>query len=129
VLTIYGGPEWAPGAPNQRDHMEFAAAVVAAYDGLTDPPRWLFQSRQQVRIAKRSTVSSTSPLKPLPHTKSISPDWIHTPVVDQARKVLDMTTPARAPVTTAPSDSYSSAADNCPGKLWPVALTWTDAPG
>jgi LmbE family N-acetylglucosaminyl deacetylase len=40
--TIYGGPEWAPGAPNQRDHMEFAAAVVAAYDSLTDPPRWLF---------------------------------------------------------------------------------------
>ena len=42
ALTIYGGPEFAPGVPNQREHVEFAAAVVAAYDSLTDPPRWLF---------------------------------------------------------------------------------------
>ena len=28
---IYSGPEWAPGAPNQRDHIEFSNAVAGAY--------------------------------------------------------------------------------------------------
>lgn len=32
VVSLYSGPEWAPGAPNQSDHMEFGAAVGAAYD-------------------------------------------------------------------------------------------------
>ncbi|GEE01846.1 GlcNAc-PI de-N-acetylase [Gordonia spumicola] len=32
TLSLYGGAEWAPGMPNQRDHMEFAQAVVDAYD-------------------------------------------------------------------------------------------------
>lgn len=44
VITIYSGPEWEPGAPNQRDHIEFATAVAAAYDELADPPRWLFEN-------------------------------------------------------------------------------------
>jgi LmbE family N-acetylglucosaminyl deacetylase len=52
VLSIYGGPEWAPGAPNQRDHIEFAAAVLEAYDELTDPPRWLFQNGPDVTHAE-----------------------------------------------------------------------------
>src|ERR1700752_2491766 len=29
VLTLYSGPEWAPGAPNQPDHIEFSKAVAA----------------------------------------------------------------------------------------------------
>ncbi|WP_336792813.1 PIG-L family deacetylase [Gordonia malaquae] len=33
VVSLYGGAEWGPGLPNQRDHMEFAQAVVDAYDG------------------------------------------------------------------------------------------------
>ncbi len=33
VLSLYGGAEWAPGKPNQRDHMEFAQAVIDAHDG------------------------------------------------------------------------------------------------
>lgn len=44
LLTIYGGPGWGPGRPNQRDHIEFAAAVADAYDALDAPPRWLFES-------------------------------------------------------------------------------------
>jgi LmbE family N-acetylglucosaminyl deacetylase len=44
VVTIYSGPEWAPGAPNQSDHIEFATAVAAAYDSMTDPPEWLFEN-------------------------------------------------------------------------------------
>ena len=43
VITIYSGPQWAPGAPNQRDHIEFANAVAAAFDSLPEPPRWLFE--------------------------------------------------------------------------------------
>lgn len=34
VISLYSGPEWAPGAPNQSDHMEFGVAVGAAYDDL-----------------------------------------------------------------------------------------------
>ncbi len=30
VITLWGGAEWAPGAPNQSDHMEFTRAVAAA---------------------------------------------------------------------------------------------------
>ena len=43
VITLYSGPEWAPGAPNQRDHIEFSNAVAAVYDSLPDPPRWFFE--------------------------------------------------------------------------------------
>ncbi|MDT5107568.1 MAG: hypothetical protein QOI25_5081, partial [Mycobacterium sp.] len=41
-------PPWAPGAPNQRDHIEFSNAVAAAYDLLTDPPRWLFECGTEI---------------------------------------------------------------------------------
>lgn len=45
VLTLWGGSEWAPGAPNQSDHMEFTRAVaevvagkdVRAYQTAPDP--------------------------------------------------------------------------------------------
>ncbi len=28
IISLFGGDHWAPGAPNQRDHIEFAAAVA-----------------------------------------------------------------------------------------------------
>lgn len=34
VISLYSGPEWAPDAPNQSDHIEFGEAVGAAYDDL-----------------------------------------------------------------------------------------------
>ena len=43
VVTIYGGPEWSPGQPNQRDHIEFTAAVLEACDGMAGPPRLLVE--------------------------------------------------------------------------------------
>src|SRR4051795_4633229 len=43
VVTVYSGPEWAPGAPNQRDHIEFSLAVAGAYDSLPTKPRWFFE--------------------------------------------------------------------------------------
>lgn len=97
ALTIYGGPEWASGAPNQRDHMEFAAAVVAAYDSITEPPRWLFS------IGPGATHSETvddfigRAVEALAaHEKYFSVLDPDTPVVEQASRVVDMTTPVRA---------------------------------
>ena len=43
VITLYSGPEWAPGAPNQRDHIEFSNAVAGAVDSLVRPPTWFFE--------------------------------------------------------------------------------------
>ena len=97
ALTIYGGPAWARGVPNQRDHMEFAAAVVAAYDSLTDPPRWLFSiGPAATHIETVDGFLDVAVESPAAHEKYQSTLDPHTPVVDQARKVLDMTTPARA---------------------------------
>ncbi|MEE3848915.1 PIG-L deacetylase family protein [Gordonia sp. LSe1-13] len=98
VISVYGGPEWAPEMPNQRDHMEFAAAVLDAYDGLdeADRPRWLFESSpdathavevtDQIGIAVRSLAAHDQYLTVL------DPD---TPVIDQARAQIDMVTAAR----------------------------------
>ncbi|SEH89856.1 N-acetylglucosaminyl deacetylase, LmbE family [Mycolicibacterium rutilum] len=97
VISIYGGPEWAPGAPNQRDHMEFAAAVLDAYDSLAEPPRWLFQNGPEVTHAEviddgcfERAVASLAEHKV--YLSVLDPD---TPVVDQARRQVDMTTTPR----------------------------------
>jgi LmbE family N-acetylglucosaminyl deacetylase len=97
VLTIYSGPEWAPGAPNQRDHIEFSNAVAAAYDALTDPPRWLFEDGPDgthcevvdgyIDVAVASLAAHETYLSVL------NPD---IPVIEQARKQVDMTTQPRA---------------------------------
>lgn len=94
VLTLFGGPEFAPGFPNQRDHIEFAAAVTAAYDGLADPPRWLFQSAlagthvetvdDYIEVAVESLTA---------HDKYLSVLDPQTPVREQARRVVEMATP------------------------------------
>jgi LmbE family N-acetylglucosaminyl deacetylase len=44
VLTIYSGPEWGPGEPNQRDHIEFAKAVAQSIDSMERAPRWFFEN-------------------------------------------------------------------------------------
>jgi LmbE family N-acetylglucosaminyl deacetylase len=96
VITIYSGPEWAPGAPNQRDHIEFSNAVAAAYDSLTDPPRWLFENGPEmthgevvdgfvdVAIASLSAHGA--------YLSVLDPD---TPVEEQARQQVAMTTQPR----------------------------------
>nr|WP_090345320.1 PIG-L family deacetylase [Mycolicibacterium malmesburyense]CRL77576.1 GlcNAc-PI de-N-acetylase [Mycolicibacterium malmesburyense] len=97
VVTIYGGPEWEPGAPNQRDHMEFAAAVVDAYDSLPDPPRWLFQfgpDATHVEVIddgcfERAVASLAE------HRVYVSVLDPHTPVAVYARKQVEMTTTPR----------------------------------
>jgi LmbE family N-acetylglucosaminyl deacetylase len=93
VLTIYSGPEWAPGEPNQRDHIELSNAVAAAYDSLPDPPRWLFENGPEpthyevvdgyVEVAVASLAAHDAYLSVL------DPD---TPVLEQARKQVEMMT-------------------------------------
>jgi LmbE family N-acetylglucosaminyl deacetylase len=93
VVTIYGGPQWAPGHPNQRDHMEFARAVVEAYDELPDGPRWLFENGpggthgETVDGYVEAAVASLSAHEA--YLSVLDPD---TPVVDQARAQVEMTT-------------------------------------
>jgi len=93
VLTIYSGPEWAPGAPNQRDHIEFSNAVAAAYDSLSDAPRWLFENGPEpthyevvdgyVDVAVASLAA---------HETYLSVLDPGTPVIEQARTQVDLTT-------------------------------------
>ncbi|MGV0741742.1 PIG-L deacetylase family protein [Mycolicibacterium sp. XJ870] len=96
VVTIYSGPSWAPDAPNQSDHIEFAHAVAAAFDSLADPPKWLFENGPEpthgevidgyVDIAMDSLAAHKVYLEVL------DPD---TPVVEQARQQVEMATPVR----------------------------------
>ncbi|MGX9790414.1 PIG-L deacetylase family protein [Mycobacterium sp. MMS18-G62] len=97
VLTIYSGPEWAPGAPNQRDHIEFSKAVAAAYDSLTDPPRWLFENGPEVTHAEviddvHFDLAVASLAAHEVYLSVLDPD---TPVIEQAHKQVDMTTTPR----------------------------------
>ncbi|HYR14355.1 MAG TPA: PIG-L deacetylase family protein [Mycobacterium sp.] len=96
VATVYSGAEWAPGAPNQRDHIEFSEAVAAACDSLAVPPLWLFENGPEpthcevvdgyIDIAVASLAAHDAYLSVL------DPD---TPVLQQARKQVDMATPPR----------------------------------
>jgi LmbE family N-acetylglucosaminyl deacetylase len=97
VLTIYSGPEWAPGAPNQRDHIEFSNAVAAAYDSLSDPPRWLFENGPDITHAEviddecydRAVASLAA------HEVYLSVLDPDTPVLEQARAQVDRATTPR----------------------------------
>jgi LmbE family N-acetylglucosaminyl deacetylase len=96
VITIYSGPEWAPDAPNQRDHIEFSNAVAAAGDSLDNPPRWFFENGPGgthgetvddfIDIAVESLAA---------HDAYLSVLDPGTPVEVQARKQVEMSTPAR----------------------------------
>ena len=96
VVTIYSGPEWEPGAPNQRDHIEFSNAVAAAYDSLTEPPRWLFENGPEVThgetVDDYVDVAVESLAAHSAYLSVLDPD---TPVEQQARQQVDMTTKPR----------------------------------
>ena len=97
VVTIYSGPEWEPGAPNQRDHIEFSNAVADAYDSLSDPPRWLFENGPEVthaevidtRCFERAVASLAA------HDVYLSVLNPDSPVIEQAHKQVDMATSPR----------------------------------
>lgn len=95
VVTLYSGPSWAPDAPNQRDHIEFAHAVAGAYDSLAEPPAWLFENGpdpthcEVVDGFTETAVNSLAAHKV--YLSVLDPD---TPVVEQARRQVEMVTPA-----------------------------------
>ena len=96
VITIYSGAEWAPGAPNQRDHIEFSNAVAAAYDSLADPPRWLFENGPEIThgevVDSYIDVAVESLSAHFAYLSVLDPK---TPVEEQARRQVEMTTQAR----------------------------------
>lgn len=96
VLCTYGGPEWAPGMPNQRDHMEFAAAVLEAFDALPAPPRRLFvngpHATHAVEVADFIDAAVDSLAAHDQYLAVLDPD---TPVVDQARAQVERMTARR----------------------------------
>lgn len=95
VITLYSGPAWAPGAPNQRDHIEFAHAVAAAYDSLADPPAWLFENGPEpthCEVVDGYTEVAVNSLAA--HEVYLTVLDPHTPVLEQARKQVEMSTPA-----------------------------------
>ena len=98
VLTLYNGPEWAPGVPNQRDHIEFSNAVSAAYDSLEAPPRWLFENGPEAThievIDDECFARAVASLEE--HKVYLSVLDPNTPVAEQARNQVDRaTTPRR----------------------------------
>ncbi|MFL0179547.1 MULTISPECIES: PIG-L deacetylase family protein [unclassified Mycobacterium] len=96
VVAIYGGAEFGPGMPNQRDHIEFAAAVTDAWDTLADKPRWLFQGGPgptHVEDVEAYLDVATESLAA--HDVYLSVLDPATPVREQARRVVDMTTSAQ----------------------------------
>ncbi len=93
VLTLYGGAEWRPGAPNQRDHIEFAEAVrracvtagVPAFETSPDPTLVVDVSG----YIERAVESLAE------HRRYLSVLKPHTPVIEQARQqVRSATGPA-----------------------------------
>jgi LmbE family N-acetylglucosaminyl deacetylase len=95
VITIYSGPSWGPDAPNQRDHIEFAHAVAKAYDSLADPPAWLFENGldpTHCEVVDDYTELAVNSLAA--HEVYLSVLDPETPVVEQARQVVEMTMPA-----------------------------------
>lgn len=93
VITLYSGPEWGPGAPNQRDHIEFSNAVAAAYDSLPDKPRWFFENGPEGTHAETVDdfidVAVASLAAHEVYLSAYQPD---VPVLEQARRQVDMTT-------------------------------------
>jgi LmbE family N-acetylglucosaminyl deacetylase len=97
VITLYSGPEWAPGAPNQRDHIEFSNAVAAAYDSLPDPPRWLFENGPAMTHGETVDGFVDVAVAALAaHDVYLSMLDPGTPVEEQARAQVEMTTQPRA---------------------------------
>ncbi len=93
VITIYSGPEWGPGAPNQRDHIEFSNAVAAAYDSLSRKPQWFFEhgphgSHGEI-VDDFIDAAVASLAAHAAYLSALDPD---TPVQEQARIQVDQAT-------------------------------------
>lgn len=113
AVATYGGPEWGPGMPNQRDHIEFAAAVVDAYDSMDSPPRWLFVNgpgaTHAVEVGDYVETAVNSLAAHDRYLSVLDPD---TPVVEQARRQVAM--------MAAPRDDFGGAVASAFGLVRPA---------
>ncbi|BBX21824.1 GlcNAc-PI de-N-acetylase [Mycolicibacter terrae] len=92
VVAIYGGAQFGPDAPNQRDHIEFAAAVTDAWDAMENPPRRLFQNGPApTHVETVDGYLDTAVESLAAHEVYLSVLDPATPVREQARAVIDMT--------------------------------------
>lgn len=95
VVSMYGGAQWDSGTPNQRDHIEFAAAVTAVYDTLPDPPRWLFCNGPCPTHGEAVDGYTDAAVAALAaHEAYLSVLDPATPVIEQARRQVDAAAPA-----------------------------------
>lgn len=84
VITIWGGAEWAPGAPNQSDHREFTASVgeAAAASGVT-----AYQTSPEPTLIVDVTGYTERAVESLAeHRQYLSVLDPSTPVIEQARQ-------------------------------------------
>ena len=98
IVSLYGGPEWSPGNPNQRDHMEFSAAVLQAYDELPADrrPLYVFENGPHPTHAVDVYAHVETAVRSLAaHEEYLSVLDPDTPVVDQARTQVEMMTAPR----------------------------------
>lgn len=96
IVSMYGGPEWAPGIPNQKDHIEFSAAALQAYDALEDKPRWMFEnSPEPTHVEEIADFIEIAVESLSAHAKYLSVLDPDTPVIEQARAQVAMATAAR----------------------------------
>jgi LmbE family N-acetylglucosaminyl deacetylase len=94
VVTVFGGAEWGPGAPNQRDHVEFAAAVEQTLAEMGAPPPRLFASSlQATHIEVVDDFVDTAVHALAAHECYLDVLDPHTPAVEQARRQLERALP------------------------------------
>lgn len=100
VITNYTGAEYGPEMPNQKDHIELGRAVQAAIAQAEHKPDWLFESGPggthgvdvEAEDAQRAIASLAE------HKVYLEVLDPSTPVVEQARAVVEMTTTGQAGV-------------------------------
>jgi LmbE family N-acetylglucosaminyl deacetylase len=95
VITLWGGPDWGPGLPNQRDHMQFTAAVAAA---ARQAGVRAYQTAPEPTLLVDVTGYTERAVESLAeHRQYLSVLDPHPPVIDQARaQVISVTGPRGA---------------------------------
>ncbi|WP_042328932.1 PIG-L deacetylase family protein [Dietzia sp. UCD-THP] len=99
VVSLFSGDEFAPGQPNQSDHMEFGAAVGAAYDDLVAavgvdaaegrPQMWFESSPEMTHYVDVSGFVELAVDALAEHSEYLSVLDPATPVRDQARAQVE----------------------------------------
>lgn len=92
VITIFTGEEYAPGVPNQSDHIMFGQAVNETMKAHED--QWLFETAPTgetfVDVTDEDVEAAVAALaEHVEYLRVLDPD---TPVIDQARNQVDMST-------------------------------------